>query len=208
MKLRRTVLSLAVVVLAVPALASATSVQRNFPGPFMQAGAQVRCQLSPTLAQCVSMQTGRVAIIRSNGAVTTLPNLRRHLGRNCAPGRQSTLCARQPDGLHHRQRRRGVRVRADALQFRDERVVPPAKAVWDRGRLHRRLAGSGADSVRLRPSGDRQPLQLDHPRLQRSRRHVWLDQHRYRPARIYYVSPYTRQDGTYVSGYYRSCSRC
>ena len=210
------VLAGAASVCATPALGV---IRPNFRGDFMRTDGQVRCWLGPSFIQCVSMQTGRVAILHRNNRVETyftsspitsglVPRLTTFLWDSrwnhvCTMGRRYVNCW-------------------GALSDGDARITKhDAGFTMDTfGTLIVRRGGRQTFIDDSPPIAPVDPYYVPPVTVNPVDWSSVLPDY-YDPGgtygeispttglpRTYYVRPYVRRDGTYVSGYYRSCSRC
>jgi len=185
----------------------------GFAGNFMRADGQVRCSLTASRAQCVSMQTGRVVVLRSDGRMTTRIASRALLGGTVPADGQSLIargraiaCARQGSAVAC-----GVQSAATYFLMTDSAVLT----------MHFGLQQIRDDAPRTLPvaRGYRGPVGAPLPGYRNPWFAVLPDvtdpggaYGSISPvtglARIYPVGGYVSARGVHVPMYYRSCSRC
>jgi hypothetical protein len=204
-----------VAVLAVAAGSAVAAPRYNYQGNFMRPDGKVRCWLGPQRAQCVSMESGRVVLLYADGRTDTyltqdpiyagtVPR-RRLVNRTrtilCSAGSRYVTCLRpDPVGPEFDSGfaidTQGALVRSLGVDdFQDD---TPAQAPVPYGYV----PPSGA------PTGYANPYRSYIPDYSDPGGTYGTISDVTGLPRIYPVSGYTRQDGTYVAPYYRSCSRC
>jgi hypothetical protein len=200
------VLAAALGILAVVGMAAdrADGAIYRFDGSFSRADGAVRCTLTAGWAECVSMHTGRVAIINRNGTTETYftedaVNRGRRTNQILVNRGQTIAC-----------RASGRYVSCFALKWNSGFTLD-TQYTLTRDFGYREFHDDSPPVAPV-PAGYVPPVYY-------SPSYVIPDYSD--PGgtygtisdvtglpRTYYVRPYTRSDGTYVSGYYRSCSRC
>lgn len=176
----------------------------RFDGSFSRADGAIRCTLTAGWAGCVSMHSGRVAIINRSGTTETYftedPLPRGRTSRQYLVNRGGTILCRA-----------------------DARYVTCVAPKWNSGfTLDTQYALTRDYGYRefLDDSPPVAPVPSGYvPPVYYSPSYVIPDYSD--PGgtygsisdvtglpRTYYVRPYTRSSGTFVDGYYRSCSRC
>lgn len=195
------------------ASAQAAPPRLDFSGHFMRADGQLRCSLSPSRAQCVSMQTGRVVVLRADGRMTTRIAGRALLGGtvpadgvSLIAGGRAIACARQGPAMVC-----GVQSTATYFAMTDsalltmhfglERIRDDAPRTLPVARDYRRPVGAPLPGYR-NPWFAVLPDAADPGGAYGSISPVTG------LARIYPVGGYVSARGVHVPTFYRSCARC
>ena len=196
------VLLLAVLAAFSTARADAAVVQ--YQGAFSRPDGSVRCAITSSWAQCVSMQTGRVAILNGGGSTETyfttdavsrgrttsafLVNRSRTI--TCRAGSRYVSCFAPKWNSSFTLDTQYVLTSDYGFQdfLNDSPAVAPVPAGYVPPVSY---APSNIIPDYSDPGGTYGTISTV----------TGL-------PRTYYVRPYVRSNGTYVSGYYRSCSRC
>lgn len=201
-------LLLAVLGLVLGALAlvphRADAVIWGYSGSFSRPDGAVRCKLTPTWAACLSMQTGRVVVAGSTGLTTTYfastPVVRGRSTRQALVNRTRTIACLA-----------GRRYVTCLVQGRDSGFTLDSQYTLTNDFGYKDFLDDSPPVAPV-PVGYVPPSYYAPSNVIPDHSDPGGTYGTISPVtglpRTYYVRPYVRRDGTYVSGYYRSCSRC